>query len=270
MTSASEEGKLGVEAIQSSRRSMLSVQPSRVDDNLESMSLEELREELEKQELIQKIREKKAKTKRKERQERQSAEDVQFKGRERAAQLADFEDKVQHEKAKRNLELKDQEIQSAEDSQLSAAQLINDKLISSVVGCKGEVGLLVGMFHPLLGAAIAMSSSSESQDDIQRIRLALKKGADINYRDKDSWTALMHASYGGYPGIVQFLLDNGAQKNLTVTQRTVRNWIGYTALRISEYYLKSYQNSRAQCKPDMIEHYDALILRYQRVGEILQ
>lgn len=145
----------------------------------------------------------------------------------------------------------------------------DDSLISHVRGCQEGVAVLFGMMNPLLGAGIAMSSFPESSSDLVKLAEDLRNGADINHRDASSWTALMHAAYGGYPAIVQFLLANGAQKHLTVNKATIRDWRGYTAAMIAEYYLAEYRDRIKTCQPEMRAHYEAKVSMYQQVANLL-
>ncbi len=46
------------------------------------------------------------------------------------------------------------------------------------------------------------------------IRLLLERGADVNLGDNNGCTALMRAAYGGYAGLVEDLIANGADKEL--------------------------------------------------------
>lgn len=146
----------------------------------------------------------------------------------------------------------------------------SESLIFHVKGHREGLALLLGFVNPFLGAAIACSSSSESASDLVALEQDLKNGADINYRDRSSWTALMHAAYHGYPAIVQFLLQNGARKQLTVLEAGLRDWRGYTARTIAEYYLKDYRELANTCQPDMRLHYTDCISRYQQVVDLLE
>ena len=46
------------------------------------------------------------------------------------------------------------------------------------------------------------------------IKLLVEKGADINAQDGRGCTALMRAAYIGYPELVNFLLEHGADKSV--------------------------------------------------------
>ena len=50
--------------------------------------------------------------------------------------------------------------------------------------------------------------------DVNGLRAALKTGADVNARDSNSWTALMHAVAKGYPLLVEPLLEAGASPDV--------------------------------------------------------
>jgi hypothetical protein len=145
----------------------------------------------------------------------------------------------------------------------------SESLIFHVKGHREGLALLFGLVNPFLGAAIACSSSSESTSDLVVLEQDLKNGADVNYRDRCSWTALMHAAYHGYPAIVRFLLQNGAQKQLTVLEAGLRDWRGYTARDIAAYYMNDYRELAKTCQPDMRAHYETCIARYQKVVDLL-
>ena len=50
--------------------------------------------------------------------------------------------------------------------------------------------------------------------DITKLQLQLDSGADINQKDVNGKTALMHAAYKGHVAIVKFLLENGADPDI--------------------------------------------------------
>ncbi|MBI4654475.1 MAG: ankyrin repeat domain-containing protein [Nitrospirae bacterium] len=51
------------------------------------------------------------------------------------------------------------------------------------------------------------------EGNITRVRTSIDKGADINAKDNDGFTALMFASYSGHTDIVEVLLAKGADVN---------------------------------------------------------
>ena len=53
-----------------------------------------------------------------------------------------------------------------------------------------------------------------SNGDLQGVKSALEKGADVNYANGDGRTSLMRASKRGYEEIVKLLIDNGADVRL--------------------------------------------------------
>lgn len=76
-----------------------------------------------------------------------------------------------------------------------------------------------------LGAALPSVSCAADGDDLveaaERGRLRqvvklLERGTDVDYRDENGWTALMHASFSGETEVVRVLLDAGADVNYLV------------------------------------------------------
>ena len=73
------------------------------------------------------------------------------------------------------------------------------------------------------GADISMTDNSKSSNallyaaeggDIECIRLLLKAGSDINYKNSYNWTALMTAADSNKPEAVRFLKENNADLNV--------------------------------------------------------
>jgi len=54
-----------------------------------------------------------------------------------------------------------------------------------------------------------MTASSKGNDNI--VKLLLGKGADVNAKAKDGWTALMIASRKGHQEVVNLLKAHGAR-----------------------------------------------------------
>ncbi len=61
------------------------------------------------------------------------------------------------------------------------------------------------------GYTALMEASGGGHVDV--VNLLLAKGADINAKDKKRWTALMEASFGGHGDVVELLLAKGADVN---------------------------------------------------------
>ena len=73
---------------------------------------------------------------------------------------------------------------------------------------------------------IANAVCVESEICIEIAQYLLDKGANINAKTRNGWTALMYASSYGYLDMVKFLVKNGANIN-TITDE------GYTALNVA-------------------------------------
>ncbi len=70
----------------------------------------------------------------------------------------------------------------------------------------------MGLNEQLLKAA--------KKGDIEEVRLLLEKGADVNSRNMDGWTALMLAAWNGNTETVELLLDEGADVN----SKSISGW----------------------------------------------
>jgi ankyrin repeat protein len=53
------------------------------------------------------------------------------------------------------------------------------------------------------------------QGDVEKVRLLLEKGADINSKDQHGQTALMNATHAGQVELVRLLIEKGADLNVT-------------------------------------------------------
>src|SRR5574337_844034 len=71
----------------------------------------------------------------------------------------------------------------------------------------------------------------------EKVKSLLAEGADVNTRDQDGWTALMHASWHGHSGISGMLLNKGADVNAkasdgeTALMRAAEREIGRASCR---------------------------------------
>ena len=76
--------------------------------------------------------------------------------------------------------------------------------------------------NPLLALAESETDTSRGKSldeaaadgDIDRIRLLLSAGGDVNERDRQGRTALHHAAEGGHKDVVELLIDKGANINV--------------------------------------------------------
>jgi len=59
--------------------------------------------------------------------------------------------------------------------------------------------------------------------DLEKIKITLSRGADVNSKDNKGRTSLMNAAMGGYDNVVEFLMSKGANPNIEDTD-------GYTAM----------------------------------------
>src|SRR5207249_11953572 len=86
----------------------------------------------------------------------------------------------------------------------------------------------------IIAAALAYSAKSDSalnddlfgaihKNDSAAVKALLRRGAQVNAKDADGATPLMHAAIYGDPGLMKVLLDKGADPN-------ARNKVGATAL----------------------------------------
>ncbi len=76
------------------------------------------------------------------------------------------------------------------------------------------------------------------------IRDAIKKGGNINEKDRDGWTPLMEAAVNGHAETVQFLIENGANihaknyENLTTLDLAQQTFHHEVAEKIRRYIEK--------------------------------
>lgn len=126
------------------------------------------------------------------------------------------------------------------DTQTNPVDLVqeaNKDLIASAKGNKLGTGMsaFLGFCIPFVGALIApMVVLDENQKNIDDANLALKRGANIDYKDPSNGrTALIYAAYNGYSNLARFLVNNGADTSIRD-----RSW--YNANDMGKYYLKKY------------------------------
>jgi ankyrin repeat protein len=62
------------------------------------------------------------------------------------------------------------------------------------------------------GSREAALIDASKKGDKEKVELLLKKGANVNAKDKDSLTALMWASFNGHKEIVKLLKSYGAKE----------------------------------------------------------
>jgi len=103
--------------------------------------------------------------------------------------------------------------------------------ISGQSGGKAILAALLMVFS--WGATAAIAGVNENlidaagRGDLPSVKRLINKGAAVNAKDKDGWTALMDASFGaGHREVVELLLAHGADVN-------AKNNNGDTALSLA-------------------------------------
>ena len=82
--------------------------------------------------------------------------------------------------------------------------------------CRLNLCLLVAVVFILAAERPAIASSlveAASKGDTDKVQALLAKGADVNAKAYNGYTALMSAAWGGHTDIVQALLAKGADVN---------------------------------------------------------
>ena len=73
--------------------------------------------------------------------------------------------------------------------------------------------------------------------------MLVERGADVNARSNDGWTPLMSAAYEGHVNIAKFLIDKGA--DVDVTMAGLERWpLGKDGLKLLERLERKQQFSR--------------------------
>ncbi len=143
---------------------------------------------------------------------------------------------------------------------------LNQQLIRSVKGVKNGVALLASVFFsPLAGLLVAAYTPPEGNKDLTNIDNCLAQGANINHQDVFGYTALIYASYYGYPQIAAHLLARGASVEIKEDQ-------GYNAYTMAQYYVNDYTErlQKNDGQHGMREHYLEIIARYQQIVDMLK
>lgn len=143
---------------------------------------------------------------------------------------------------------------------------LNQQLIRSVKGIKNGVALLASVFFtPLAGLLVAAYTPPEGNKDLTNIDNCLAQGANINYQDAFGYTALIYASYYGYPQIAAHLIARGASVEIKEDQ-------GYNAYTMAQYYVNDYTEhlQRNDDQHGLREHYLEKIARYQQIVDMLK
>lgn len=101
--------------------------------------------------------------------------------------------------------------------------------VESLIGREADINTQTADYQqtPLMMTALTDSLDDWSGNNIKIINMLLDNGANINQKDKEGWTALMHAVYQQRLDIAKLLLDWGAD-------RTIRNRNGEKAMDLAQ------------------------------------
>lgn len=109
-----------------------------------------------------------------------------------------------------------------------------------------------------------IESVMENDANIDDIRELISRGADVNMKDQQGWTALMWASGKGDKEVVEVLISNGADVNLK--GKTDMTALMYAALYGQKEIIAMLINSGA--KVDLQDNKGKTVLYYTGTEEI--
>ena len=72
-----------------------------------------------------------------------------------------------------------------------------------------------------LGWSPVLCACGHSQEHTEILKLVVEKGADVNFKDNEGWTPLMHAALARNEESVEYLVKAGARADETVVQGLV-------------------------------------------------
>ena len=79
-------------------------------------------------------------------------------------------------------------------------------------------GADINIASPGLGWAPVLCACGHSQAHTEILKLIVEKGGDVNFKDNNGWTPLMHAAMARNEKSVKFLVKQGANASETIVQ----------------------------------------------------
>jgi ankyrin repeat protein len=87
-------------------------------------------------------------------------------------------------------------------------------------------------------------------NDLEKVKQLLDEGADVNAKNKDGLTGLMHAAWKGHKEVVKLLLESGADVN-------AKDECGWTALKLALHFSYWKDNHNHKEIVELLKSYGA-------------